>query len=90
MQTADDLMALGFTPVIPHLAAFWAMSTEAGASRSESEWIQHGLRLLERCDTVLRLPGKSSGSDIETDYADAHGIPVYLTVGAMGREHPHD
>jgi hypothetical protein len=37
-------------------------------------------RLLERCDAVLRIPGKSRGADLDVAKARELGIPVYLAV----------
>lgn len=37
-------------------------------------------RLLERCDAVLRVPGKSKGADQDVRIAQARGLPVYYRV----------
>jgi hypothetical protein len=37
-------------------------------------------RLLQHCDAVLRLPGKSTGADQDVAIARQRGIPVYHHV----------
>ena len=37
-------------------------------------------RLLQHCDAVLRLPGKSTGADQDVAIARERGIPVYHRV----------
>lgn len=37
-------------------------------------------RLLQHCDAVLRLPGKSNGADNDVRIARERGIPVYETI----------
>lgn len=37
-------------------------------------------RLLQHCDAVLRLPGESSGADLDVKLARAYGLPVYTRV----------
>jgi len=37
-------------------------------------------RLLQHCDAVLRLPGKSSGADADVAIARERGIPVYTEI----------
>lgn len=38
---------------------------------------------LAKCDAVLRLPGKSSGSDHEVELAKALGIPVFYHINEL-------
>ena len=37
-------------------------------------------RLLQHCDAVLRLPGDSTGADLDVAIAQERGIPVYRHV----------
>jgi hypothetical protein len=37
-------------------------------------------RLLQHCDAVLRLPGKSTGADQDVAIARDRGLPVYHRV----------
>jgi hypothetical protein len=40
-------------------------------------------RLLQHCDAVLRLPGKSSGADNDEKIARELGIPVYYDINEV-------
>lgn len=40
-------------------------------------------RLLQHCDAVLRLPGKSSGADNDEKIARELGIPVYYDISEV-------
>ena len=40
-------------------------------------------RLMERCDAVLRIPGKSRGADLDVRRARALGQPGYTAVGEL-------
>jgi hypothetical protein len=37
-------------------------------------------RLLQHCDAVLRLPGRSTGADQDVAIAQERGIPVYTSI----------
>lgn len=41
-------------------------------------WIQHGLRLLDRCDELMLLPkcGGSKGTYLEIQWAELNGKPI--------------
>ena len=74
LDATEDLYKLGFTvyaPVVtlhhqhiayPHDYNFWM--------RMCYEW-------LEVCDAVLRIGGYSEGADMEVEYANKLGIPVF-------------
>jgi hypothetical protein len=38
------------------------------------------VRLLERCDAVLRIPGQSQGADEDVRLAKERGLPVYYSL----------
>lgn len=67
------------TPVCPHWsflqAVIWPLSHE--------QWIEYDLEILARCDAVLRLPGESKGAELECQYAQQNGIPVFLTLSQL-------
>ena len=42
-------------------------------------------RLLQHCDAVLRLPGKSAGADNDVRIARERGIPVYSSIAEIPR-----
>jgi hypothetical protein len=54
-----------------------------GAPGSESyEAVMHPAahRLLAKCDGVLRLPGASTGADLDVRIAKARGLPVWTSL----------
>lgn len=42
--------------------------------------MEQDLRWVMDCDVVLRMPGESSGADIEVEYAKSLGLPVARSV----------
>lgn len=80
MLAADVLLKKGHTPVIPHLSAIWAMSTEDAANFPESVWLNWGLRLLERCDSLYRIAGLSRGTEGEVAHAQSLGLTIYYNL----------
>ncbi|HXC07529.1 MAG TPA: hypothetical protein VNV61_01265 [Steroidobacteraceae bacterium] len=42
-------------------------------------------RLLECCDAVLRIPGKSRGADLDVARARELGLPIYTDVAELPR-----
>ena len=43
-------------------------------------WLAVDLVFVERSDAVLRLPGESTGADMEVRHALAKGIPVFTEI----------
>ena len=58
-----------------------AGSTQVGDTAFDEVFHPMGRRLVARCDGVLRLPGRSAGSDEMVGLARARGIPVWTTIG---------
>lgn len=69
-----------FRPFIPHiLVQTWQLVYPRGhalAQEYDDYW-------LKKCDAMLRLPGRSVGSDHEEVIAVTHGIPLFFTVEAV-------
>lgn len=63
----------GYCPVIPHLN----LLVDMVCPRPPEFYYSWDLRLLYRCDFMLRLPGESPGSDLEEDYAKQLGLAVH-------------
>jgi hypothetical protein len=76
VKAADELLARGYTPYIPHLNLTWQLISP----KPYAFWLEYDLIWLARCDAVLRLPGASHGADKEVEYADAIGIPVFSSI----------
>lgn len=78
--TATRLVESGLvTPVVPHLSLVWHMITP----RPVDFWYEYDLRLLERCDVLLRLHGESVGADREVAFATDLGLPVFTLVSDL-------
>lgn len=48
-----------------------------------ADWMGVDIPWVAVSDAVLRLPGESTGADMETAYAEAHGIPVLHSIEAV-------
>lgn len=81
---AERLFEMGHLPIVGEWLSFPLIersgSTQVGDAAYER--IQHplGMRLVRKCDAVLRLPGPSSGSDLMVVTARQAGIPVRHAV----------
>lgn len=82
-KAADEIVALGGIPVIPHLSIFWCQFSEDAAARSYDDWMQWCYAQLRKCAMLYRLPGESKGADLEVSEAAAHGIPVYYCLDSL-------
>lgn len=79
IEAYHHLLDAGIPAICPHLSHF----AEQHRPREYEEWLALDLRLLERCDVLVRLPGESAGADREAAHAGRRGIPVgYLPEGA--------
>ena len=76
-KVGHRLMRQGFDVLIPHAYALTEMLDD-GPPASYDEWLARCLRLIKRCDCVLRIPGHSPGADREVEFAREHGIPVFF------------
>ena len=81
IDAAEELIAAGFVPFVPHLTHFWHTMTP----HPYEFWMRFDLHWLEKCDAVLRLPGESSGADRETACAVGMGIPVFDSISELKR-----
>ena len=52
---------------------------------SHTGWLDMDKVIVGRCDAVLRLPGESSGADIETAHAADCGVPVFHDIEELIR-----
>jgi hypothetical protein len=94
IKMAENLQALetaawpifqkGHVPMIGEWVALPIWQTAGGKSVGDElyEGILHPTahRLLQHCDAVLRLPGKSKGADNDVAIAKARGIPIYFDI----------
>jgi hypothetical protein len=76
---ADELWELGFAPFVPHLSHYW----HGVSPHSYVFWLTYDLEWVPVCDALLRLPGESSGADLEEACARENGVPVFHDLGAL-------
>ena len=80
---ADAIFHRGHFPLIPHLSAFHAMTSDFASSLPEATWLEWGLALLERCDSLFRFPGASRGTEGEVARAEELGLRVYHNINEI-------
>ena len=74
IQAAQEVLDRGHIPFIPHtMTATWSIVCG-------NNWIDFDLYWVEVCDALIRLPGKSNGSDTEVEFAKDNDIDVYMSV----------
>jgi hypothetical protein len=76
IDTADQLMNLGFVPFVPLYSHFQHMVHP----RPYKDWIEIDKVWVLVCDCVLRLGGKSKGADGEVKLAKENNIPVFNSI----------
>ena len=79
LDVADELMTLGYVPFVPLYSHFQHIAHP----RPYSDWLELDLEWLPVCNYLLRLPGESSGADIEVDRARELNIPVYYRIADL-------
>lgn len=60
-------------PIVPHNNLIWNLV----APHSLEHYYAYDLRILERCDALLRIPGFSPGADAEVAFAKDLDIPCF-------------
>lgn len=66
------LLNAGYIPFIPHLTCFWDILIP----NDYESWLKYDFRWIERCDALLRIPGKSTGANREVTFATMLGKEV--------------
>lgn len=82
LEAADIVFECGYIPYVPHLSHHW----HSLSPKSYEQWMEMGQAVVERCDGVLRLPGRSPGADREVHYAILLGKPVYYGLEDLPTE----
>lgn len=84
IEVAERIRRRGHYPFVPHLTTFhWYFLYIDSLSLDNSGWHGYNLAFLKVCDVLVRLPGESTGSDMEVDYAKSLDIPVYEGLEAF-------
>jgi len=76
MSCANDLMNEGFAPYSPLLSHFQHITFP----RPYDDWMSLDIEWLSVCDCLIRLPGESTGADMEVEFARANNIPVFYNI----------
>ena len=76
IKIAEVLLRLGYIPYVPHLTLLWHIVSP----HPIDFWYDYDLNILERCDYILRLGGKSKGGDNEVKFAKKRNIPVCFSI----------
>lgn len=76
IDAAEVLLAAGYVAIVPHLSLFQHLVHP----HDIDYWYDLDLRLMRRCDTMLRLPGPSLGADNEAAFAESIPIPVVFAT----------
>src|SRR5438552_805176 len=76
------LIHAGFAPFTPQLSCYMGGDTPEvlAAGIQHHEWLGMDLPWVAVSDCVLRLPGESTGADMEVAEAERLDIPVYHDV----------
>lgn len=67
-------------PVVPHTTMLWQL---VAPHEDVDFWYEYDMKILARCDGLLRIPGESWGADEEVRFALARGIPVFHNEDAL-------
>lgn len=76
IDTASQLIDQGFAPFWPLHSHFLHMAYP----KEYQTWMALDLIWILSCDALLRLDGESKGADVEVDFANKNGVPVYYSV----------
>jgi hypothetical protein len=69
----ERLYAAGLYAVVPHVNLIQHLVAPKGVDH----WYEHDLHALTKCDALLRMPGESTGADLEVEFARRRWIPIF-------------
>ena len=72
----SKLYDAGWFPYVPHLSMLW----HTVDPRPLQFWYDFDYQPLKKCDAFVRLPGESTGADLELEKAREWGLVIYDTV----------
>ena len=76
IDAADQLLAVGLYPFVPHLIVEW----HRRHPHHYEVWMVLDFAWIRRCDALYRMPGPSPGADREVAFAHELGLPVFHTI----------
>lgn len=71
-----QIIQAGHLAFVPHTFLF----THHVVPMPYEFWLAMDLKMLKRCDCLVRLPGHSPGADREAELAKTLGMPIYFSV----------
>jgi len=74
IKLGDQLYGAGFFPIVPHVT----LLQQLVVPQDVEYWYRYDLNFVDRCDALVRMPGESTGSDREVEYAYGLGKPVLM------------
>lgn len=74
IDAGEALVAAGYVAIVPHLSLF----THLVHPHSVDYWYEYDVRLMRRCDAMVRLSGASFGADGEVAAAETMELPVFF------------
>jgi len=77
----ERLTQYGYTALVPHVSLLLHLINP----RPAEFWYAYDIKLLEKCDCIVRLTGESSGADREVKWAKVHNVPVYTMADLIGK-----
>ncbi len=76
IQATRALIELGYAPLCPHLTYY----VDPNAEIPHEQWMEVDLPWVRSAHALLRLPGASTGSDIECAEARRLCIPIFYSI----------
>lgn len=76
LEVADQLVAMGHTPFVPHLTHFWHLVFP----HPYEFWLEYDRQFIPDCDALFRMYGESNGANQEVAVAQRLGLPIYYTI----------
>jgi CYTH domain-containing protein len=73
VTVAEKMKEFGLVPFIPHLYHLWDLISP----HHYQYWMELCVDWVPKCQALFRIPGDSSGADIETELAEKAGIPIF-------------
>ena len=73
INAAERIEIRGHTVFLPHLNEIWHLIYP----HSDNFWMKRDFEWIRKCDILVRLDGKSHGSDEEVKFAKALGRPTF-------------
>lgn len=77
----ERLIEAGCAVYTPQLSIF--LEFAVGRTLAWEDWLEQDKPWVLVSDAVLRLPGDSPGADLEVQWAEEAGIPVYYSLDAL-------